>query len=1212
MRGIAIGFILVVLAASARAQFDTATVLGTVTDPSGAVVAHGNVVLHNTATAVEQTAVTDDRGEFRFVDISIGSYELKVTAQGFQGATAKFELTVGARQRVDVQLKVASATSSVTATAEATQLETESSERDQVVSDREIAELPLNGREYSQLVELTAGVVPSPAELGTNYTQREGSFDINGLRSVYNNYLLDGLDNNFYGTSNQGFSNQVVQLSPDAVAEFQVVTNNMSAEYGRAGGATINVVTRFGTNQLHGRLWEFNRNTDMNAAGFFLPSNGGKPALHQNQFGATLGGPIKKDKLFFFIDYEGFRQSSSSTQTSTLPTCNERGLVSASTAGGACGGALTGTSGQYYLIDDPGDPNNSKGYLPIDNPCPYVGPNGGPDLNPNPCNTSTEFAGGLLLGLGHAGGQEYPTGQIPAAAVINYAAQLMEGKDLNGNVYLPPPTNSNPTNNYIILDPDTFNRDKGDAKVDYDMSKSLHLFARYSQARFDAFDPGSIAGTAGANGDGHVYAPMMQIVGGATWTISPVSLFEARFGFSKMKAGKTPPLAGGPSMLQMFGITGLPTDPQYTGGVTYEYFVDGGFTSLGRLFTSPQYQNPTTWDPKVNYTRLLPGHTLKAGFEYQNLHVAQQDLHPVMGGDAYDAQMSGYCYDNYYTVFYAPGVPLCAVVGDPAPTVLNPVDAQTNKQFDYADFLLGYRTEMGLTSPTIANIRDWGWSGYVQDDWKASQKLTINLGLRYEYYTPIYEANNQLSNFNPTSMTMTLATSSNRYTVNPNKKDFGPRVGAAFSIDNKTVLRGGFGISYSHWNRTGSSYLTLNAPYGIDALQFVYPSYPANAATGSYGYLNTEASFPANMANPATWTIADAQNAALQYMPPNSPDTQVRSWFLDLQRDLGHSLLLDVAYVGNNGVNEVFFNDINQAAPQTSATGSATLQSRIFSYPNFGSIIGTLPWGYSDYDGLQAKVEKRFSQGLYLLNSFTWSKAIDIAAQSLDGGGNCNNCGNGIPSVQNVYNWQADRGNSAYNHPLVNTTAMVWTLPIGKGQWLLPNVGHVGNEILGGWQLTNIFQARSGDPLTMAYSPNNNTEVSSLITISGRNAYRPNIVPGVAIKNSTWAYNTAVSGIQYLNNSNATPAYTTPPANAPFGNSSRNAVRGFGFWQLDTGLTKDFPITERITFQLRGEAFNITNETNFGDPNTSLGGTFGVVNSALPARELQVAGKIVF
>jgi hypothetical protein len=330
---------------------------------------------------------------------------------------------------------------------------------------------------------------------------------------------------------------------------------------------------------------------------------------------------------------------------------------------------------------------------------------------------------------------------------------------------------------------------------------------------------------------------------------------------------------------------------------------------------------------------------------------------------------------------------------------------------------------------------------------------------------------------------------------------------------------------------------------------------------------------------------------------------------------MGHSLLVDLAYVGNSGMNEVFFNDINQANPQTTTSGSASLQSRIFQYPGFGSIIGTLPWGTSNYNALQAKLEKRFTSGLYLLNSFTWSKAIDIAAQSLDGGGNCDNCGNGIPSVQNIYNWQADRGISAYNHPFVNSTSLVWTLPVGKGQWLLPNLNRVANTILGGWQMTDIFQARSGDPLTMAYSPNTNTQVSSLITINGRNAYRPNRTGSPLYSDKS--YNSTLGGIVYLNNS----SFSTPAANVVFGNSPRNAIRGFGFWQLDTGLTKDFPLTERAHLQFRAEAFNITNETNFGDPNTNYSGTcssstpcnsFGLVNSALPARELQVAGKIIF
>src|SRR5208337_3531532 len=386
MRRLAVFVLFVVFAVCARAQFDTATVLGTVTDPTGAVVPRCSVALHNTATGALDTATTDDRGEFRFVDISIGSYELKVTATGFQPAAAKFVLTVGARQRVDVSLKVATAATTVITTANVTQLETESSERGQVVNEREIAELPLNGRQYSQLVELTAGVVPSPSEQGESYGQREGSFNINGLRSVFNNYMLDGLDNNFYGTSNQGFSNQVVQLSPDAVQEFQIVTNNMSAEYGRSGGATVNVVTRYGTNELHGRAWEFLRNTALDASGYFLPSPNAagqiqKPALHQNQYGITLGGPLKKDKLFFFLDYEGFRQSSSHTADSTLPTDAERGLTCTGT-----NGAGTCSPSGYYIIDNPGVGN---GYLPVDNPCRYTGPNGGPQNpapNPHPCN----------------------------------------------------------------------------------------------------------------------------------------------------------------------------------------------------------------------------------------------------------------------------------------------------------------------------------------------------------------------------------------------------------------------------------------------------------------------------------------------------------------------------------------------------------------------------------------------------------------------------------------------------------------------------------------------------------------------------------------------------------------------------------------------------------------------------------------------------------
>jgi hypothetical protein len=1045
---------------------------------------------------------------------------------------------------VDVQLQVAGVASTVTATAEAAQLETESSDHGQVVSDREIAELPLNGREYSQLVGLSTGVVPSPSQTTVGYDQREGSFNVNGLRSTFNNFLLDGLDNNEYGTSNQGFSNQVVQLPPDSVAEFKVVTNNTSAEYGHSGGATINVVTRYGTNQIHGRAWEFLRNTDLNATGFFKPDAGGKPALHRNQFGGNVGGPILKDKAFFFLDYEGYRETSSYTDQATLPTAAERG-----------------TNSTYALIDDAAV---ATGTLPVNNPCPYNGY--------NPCNSANYFGAGLGM-AGAAtqaalGGTQYLNGQVPVTAITPFAKAVL--------ALLPATTNNNSSNNYVILHPISNDRDKGDAKIDYDPRQNLRLFARYSQSRVNVFDPGTIPGTAGGDGDGHVLVPVFQIVGGATWTINPMSVFEARFGFSRDNAGKTPPLSGGPSMLDMFGITGLPTDPKYTGGITYQYFVDGGFTNIGREFTSPQYQRPTVWNPKVNYTRLLARHTLKTGIEYTNIHVAQEDLHPVYGTDAYAAQMSGYCYYNGCYAAYSP-------------YLAGPVTAVTEKMFDYADFLLGYRAEVALANPTIANIREWSWAGYVQDDFKVNKRLTLNLGLRYEFATPIFEANNRLSNYDTTTQTMKLASSSDPYTVNPNTKDFGPRLGAAFSLNQATVLRGGFGISYVHWNRIGSNYLTQNAPFGVVAERMVYPSLPT--------YLNTQSGYPTNLASPTGYNPTEA---TLQYMPTDSPDAQVRSWFFAVQRDLSHNWLLDLSYVGNSGSNEVIINDINQAAPQTTASGTADLQSRRPN-TNYNSIIGTLPWGTSNYNGLQAKIEKRFSSGLYLLDSFTWSKAIDITGQSLDGGGNCSNCGNSIPSVQNIYNWKADRGISAYNHPLVNVTSLVWSLPVGKSQWLLPNLNRVWETVLGGWQMTDILQALSGNPLTFAYSPNSNQEVSALISIYGRNAYRPNQT-GSAVASSK-------SYTQYFNAAN----FSTPAANAPFGNSPRNAVRGYGFWQLDTGLTKDFHLTDKAHLQFRAEAFNLLNKTNFGDPNTNYSSTtFGVITSTRDARQLQMAAKIVF
>ncbi len=306
------------------AQFDTATVLGSVNDSTGAVVPKATVTLKNVDTGITQTAQVDENGSFQFNNVKIGIYQISAEAQGFSKAVAdNIQVTVNARQRVDLTLRAGEVSETVMISGNAPLLETVSSERGQVINREQIVNLPLNGRSYADLALLAPGVRRSVLATLENGA-RDASFNVNGLRSSLNNFIIDGVDNNSYGTSNQGFSNQVVQASPDAVQEFKVQTNNFSAEFGRAGGAVINAAIRSGTNQFHGTAYEFLRNTALNATGFFKPVRDQKPVLIQNQFGATFGGPIIKDKTFFFADYEGYRRVTSSLVFATVPTAAQR------------------------------------------------------------------------------------------------------------------------------------------------------------------------------------------------------------------------------------------------------------------------------------------------------------------------------------------------------------------------------------------------------------------------------------------------------------------------------------------------------------------------------------------------------------------------------------------------------------------------------------------------------------------------------------------------------------------------------------------------------------------------------------------------------------------------------------------------------------------------------------------------------------------------
>ena len=1073
-------------ASAAYAQFDTATILGTVRDNTGAVVPGATVTLTGIDTGIVTTKVTDENGAYEFATVRIGKYRVTAELAGFSIALAdNVQATIGARQRVELQLTPGAVTETVEVTGAASKLETDTSDRAQIITGQQVVALPLNGREYSALALLSPGVRLSPLNTGSASTVREGSFNINGLRSTFNNFLLDGIDNNAYGTSNQGFSNQVMQPSPDAVAEFKVVTNNMSAEYGRSAGGTINVAYRSGTNRFSGAAWEFYRDTDLNATGFFKPATG-KPILDRDQYGGTLGGPILKNRAFFFADVEAFRQTREVVAFQTIPTLQQRQ------------GILT---------------------VPVRNP-----------------QTGEVYAAGTTIPM------------TPLAQKV-----LSE---------LPQPTSAGPANNYSILQQFTNNTDKFNVKGDLQFTNALSGFARYGYRDADIVDNPPLPLPSGGSGNGLTYVTNKQFVSGFTWVRSGTSLLEGRFGWSRTVAGKSPLALGSPSAFDAYGISGLPTDERIAGGLPTTAI--GGFSDLGRQATNPQWQYPEVFNPKINYTWVVGQHSLKSGYEFQHVNTEVQDVNPLYGRDAYASQYSR----------------------------LGLAGATANNLYNLADFMFGFRSQYTLSNILIANMRQQMHFAYVQDDWRVNNKLTLNLGLRYEYATPQWEKDNVLSNYDPVSNSIIKATDgslSERALVKPDRNNFGPRFGFAWTIVPETVVRGGYGMSFVHFNRAGgANILPINGPQVINAV-VNNPADPANPA-----FRTTQQGYPTDLTDPSKFNPLLAN---ITYMPEDYHSSEVQSYFISVQRQIARNMLLDVAYVGNRADELLLLANYNQATPNNAA-GTIPLANRR-PIAGFADITYAFNGGKSRYNALQVKYDYRPRRGLMLLNSFTWSKAKDNGAGTLEApNGN-------LPSPQDFYNLEADFGTSAYDQPLNNTTSLVWELPFGEGHRWLSDSGPIVEALLGGWTLSGINTMTSGEAVNLTYAPATQFQVSGINQdFRGANNYRPNVIGD--------PYGDRDSLINYLNRDNV--VLPTDPSQ-PFGNAERNSVRGPWFWQLDTVLAKDFrlPFGTDTRAQFRFEAFNLLNRANFRGPNgVRSAGAFGTITQTYDARQLQIGLKVMF
>jgi hypothetical protein len=1099
------------LSGSAFAQFDTAVVVGTVTDVSGAAVPGADVTLRNTALGVSQVKKTSSSGDYEFPGIQIGSYVVTVTAPGFSPVTtAPFDVTISARQRANIILKPGTVSQDVIVSSGETGLETDTSDRSQIFERQQITDLPLNGREYTDLALLTPGVQVSSLQDGT-VNQRRGSLVVNGMRSSANNFLLDGLDNNDYQIANQGFNNEAVDESVDAVGEFRVETGNFAAEYGRAGGAIINVSTRSGSKNYHASAWEYARNTAFDAFGPFY-GTGQKPVLIQNQYGGTFGGEIPHTATFYFADYEGFRQILRQYQLSSIPTLQQR---------------------QGIFTDPTINPSAPPVAIPLINPF-----------------TGTTHSNGI----------------IPASEITPFAAAVI--------AVLPQPTdNTAVANNFTYLPPGTNYRDIGDVRLDHYFGSKVQSFVRLSKQSGHIYIASPSPGDAGGDSGGHVRILTSQIATGVTYTVTPHDLIDGRLGITWTNSGKNPDNFGEPSFQSRFGIP-YPVAP-FLGSAGLNSQSIHTFEQLGTQSSDNQYTNPYTVNPKISVTLDRHKHSISFGYEYFALMLAIATNNPVYGVDTYAGNFSK---------------------GKNQPASGTP----EKEAWAFADFLYGARSSYELSNRINFKENMRFHYAYVEDSWKALPNLTVNYGLRYEFTVPMWEAQNRISNFDPQMVSLVQATNgsiASRSLVNPQLDNFAPRFGFSWQPRSNVVLRGGYGISYSQYNRYGAEgALDQNGPDSVDTLINQTPvgtPLCADNSTDLTCFRNTMQGYPANMIAPSAFSTEESE---VRYLPKNSRTPYTQSFTLGTQNQLGPKTVLDIAYVGARSKHLRVLGDYNQASVQPTLTSTLSLQQRR-PISTFTDISDNMQTGFLNYDSLQVKLQHH-SQHLFILNSFTWSKARDLAEADTENSG-------GDSAYVNFDNIHGDAGISGYNQPFNDSLALTWDLPYGRDAQTLHGIV---KRAAGGWQLTAIERMTSGWPINLNYSPS-----TVAMTTDLGYSFRPNItgpLSTVLTPRHTWVKTSSA----YENVFNSAQL-SEPSQTQVYGNSPRNGLLGPAYYNLDLGVHKSFALPERLRLEFRGESFNIFNRTNFKAPVDGLDSasfaTFGP-NDVYPSREMQLAVRIIY
>jgi hypothetical protein len=1176
------------LTTTVEAQKDAGAIVGLVRDPSGAVVPRAKVTVTDVDRGILLTFSTNDNGEYVASPLRIGRYTVSVEKEGFKkGVAGPVQVNIQDRVGVDLKLDPGMATEVVAVTGERPQLETETSELGQVVDSQRINALPLNGRNYAQLALLGAGI--AAAEPGSRVETTYG-FSSNGARSLQNNFLLDGIDNNANLGDVLNGAAYVVQPAVDAIAEFKVETNSYSAEFGRGNGAIMNAVIKSGTNQIHGDLWEFLRNDKLDATNAFdNPSIGGfgQQPYKQNQFGFTLGGPVLKNKLFFFGDYEGLRIRQALPQLSTVPTQAE------------VGGDFSAFLQLSQPITGVVDCNSNPTYL-------------GEIFDPTQAQTSSAYNGGpcsLPIGTTGPNYSGTPTNKFSnpggTSTAIDPLAQEL------ANLFPPPTPNLTLPGGNFLSDPErSETENKFDVRIDQIVNSKDNFFARFSYGNDNNFLPSPFQNIldGGSFQDGYSNNTAEGLAASEIHTFRNNLINEFRFGFNHLSSHRFNLYSNENVSQEIPGGIPFPGVPfeagQNIGGLPSLSFGDGTATiGASEYLPAIEHQHSYVFTDNLSWTH--GRHAAKFGTElrFEEFTI----LEPAAARGAMDFGGGFLINDN---------------LADPG----------TGGEA-FATFMQGISDGGSITSlnPNI-DYRRQIYAVYGLDDIKVNSKFTLNLGLRYELFTTIKEANNNQDTFDFNSLSLIAPSGQNRVLtptlgtelpiqnngsrglISPDLNNFAPRIGLAYQLADKLVLRSGYGIFYGGQENGPFSNPSpgFNPPF-LSSEAFNAPC-QAPSANGSQLDCSISAAnnngLPLNVLSqgfPAT-SLSDPNSPELYSLDPHLVTPYTQQWHLGLEYQLPADTVLEVSYAGSRGLKLFAFYNGNQAVPvlgtdslptaprrpandeAPGATGPCTLANPQNCNPALDTTIETFRSNaQSNYDSLQVRLEKRYSHGLQYELAYTFAHALDNASSASLGSVN-----NGDFQDQRFPN--QNYGNADFDVRQRLVFSYLYDLPFGRGRAFGKDASGVVNQIIGDWQMTGVFSAATGNYYTATDINDVSVSGSDCGGTVGYYCSRPArvgnpnakpCIPGTLFNTCAFADDNTNPGIVPL---------------GTFGNAGRNIIEGPGYTTWDTSLVKQFAITEQKHLEFRAEFFNVLNHVNY------LFGQFGAISAEPTPLEMGQSG----